>query len=151
MRPALRLLGRLDRFRGRPDEWDDRRRSLLRGDRVPPGRLGDLLVRPWVEAVFGTPNRQALVEQASVPGADGPLPARVHRPHHLPDAAPLVVHLHGGGWTFGGAVQYDWWCSQLAVGLGAVVVSLDSGAGAPRPGRGPRRRRRHDVATGPCR
>lgn len=38
---------------------------------------------------------------------------------------PLVVHFHGGGWTFEAAVQYDWLCSQLAVGLGAVVVSLD--------------------------
>ncbi|MBY5160926.1 alpha/beta hydrolase fold domain-containing protein [Salsipaludibacter albus] len=125
MRPGLRVLARLDRLRGRPDEWDDRRRDLLRGGRVPPGPVGDLLVRPWVEAVFGTPHRDARVEEVEVPGAAGPIPARVHRPDVLPEDAPLVVHLHGGGWTFSGAVQYDWWCSQVAVGLGAVVVSVD--------------------------
>ena len=50
---------------------------------------------------------------------------RVHRPVNLPVDPSLVVHFHGGGWTFGAPVQYDWWCSQVAMGLGAVVVSLD--------------------------
>lgn len=125
MGPGLRALAWLDRLRGPLDEWDDRRRAWLRGDRVPSGRLGDLLARPLVESVFGTPHRNSLVDQVVVPGADGPIPARVHRPDDLPDEARLVIHFHGGGWTFGAAVHYDWWCSQIAVGLGAVVVSLD--------------------------
>lgn len=125
MRPGLRVLARLDRLRGHPGQWDARRRAALRGDRVPDGPIGDALVRPLVEAVFGTPHRDARVDVVEVPGAAGPIPARVHRPVLLGDDAPLVVHLHGGGWTFSGAVQYDWWCSQIAVGLGAVVVSID--------------------------
>ncbi len=125
MNHGMGLLARLDRLRGHPDDWDDRRRSLLRGDRVPPGRFGDVLVRPLVELVFGTPHRGVRVGELEVPGSRGPIGARVHRPMDLPVDAPLVVHLHGGGWTFGAPVHYDWWCSQVAMALGAVVVSLD--------------------------
>ncbi|HKJ56060.1 MAG TPA: alpha/beta hydrolase, partial [Nitriliruptoraceae bacterium] len=132
MKTGLRTVARLDGalrrlagLRGGSDGWDPQRLETMRGDRVPPGRVGDLLVRPVVELVFGTPHRRARVDDIEVTGADGPIRARVHRPERLPDGAPLVVHLHGGGWTFGAAVQYDWWCSQVAVGLGAVVASLD--------------------------
>lgn len=126
MNAGLQLLARLDgRFRARPGDWDQRDREFLRGDRVPDGWIGDALVRPLVELVFGRPAGSTTTRDVTVPGAAGPLTARVSVPIDLPDEAPLVLHLHGGGWSFGAPVQYDWWCTQIAAGLGAVVVSLD--------------------------
>jgi acetyl esterase len=38
---------------------------------------------------------------------------------------PLVVNFHGGGWTIGSLDMADWLCSNVAVALPAVVVSVD--------------------------
>lgn len=40
-------------------------------------------------------------------------------------ALPLIVYFHGGGWVLGHLSSYDALCSQLAVQVGAVVVSVD--------------------------
>jgi acetyl esterase len=55
--------------------------------------------------------------------ADG-VPARVYRPSPDPDL-PVVVYLHGGGWTIGTAAQYDLVTRQVANATGAIVVSVD--------------------------
>jgi acetyl esterase len=55
--------------------------------------------------------------------ADG-VPARVYRPSPDPDL-PVVVFLHGGGWTIGTAEQYDAVARQIANGSDAIVVSVD--------------------------
>ena len=126
MNLGLRLMDWLDaRVRARPGNWDERDRAFLRSDRVPDGWVGDTLVRPVVELIFGKPARSTTTRDVTVPGAAGPLLARVSAPLDVPDDMPVVLHLHGGGWSFGAPVQYDWWCTQIAAGLGAVVVSLD--------------------------
>jgi acetyl esterase len=38
---------------------------------------------------------------------------------------PLVLWLHGGGWTLGDVESYDRVCRRLAAGSGAAVLSLD--------------------------
>jgi acetyl esterase len=35
------------------------------------------------------------------------------------------VYFHGGGWTLGALHHSDWLCSQVCLGVGAVVVSVD--------------------------
>jgi acetyl esterase len=40
-------------------------------------------------------------------------------------AVPVIVHFHGGGWALGALDQSDWLCSQVCLGVGAVVVSVD--------------------------
>ena len=37
----------------------------------------------------------------------------------------MIVHFHGGGWSLGALDQSDWLCSQVCIGVGAVVVSVD--------------------------
>ncbi|MGV0803654.1 alpha/beta hydrolase fold domain-containing protein, partial [Mycolicibacterium elephantis] len=38
---------------------------------------------------------------------------------------PVVVYLHGGGWSVGDLDSYDGTARMHAVGAGAVVVSVD--------------------------
>jgi acetyl esterase len=52
----------------------------------------------------------------------GELPARLYRPGAGP--APLVVHLHGGGWTIGSIATHDRMCRRLADASGAAVLAL---------------------------
>ena len=53
----------------------------------------------------------------------GELPARLYRP--VPGPGPLVVYLHGGGWTVGSLESHDRMCRRLADGSGAAVLAID--------------------------
>ncbi len=53
------------------------------------------------------------------------VPVRIYRAVHQPAGSPVVVHFHGGGWTLGALDHSDWLCSQVCLGVGAVVVSVD--------------------------
>ncbi len=62
-------------------------------------------------------------EWLDIPGAPGgPGRVRISRP----DGAPrgLLLHIHGGGWTFGAADHYDRWNQALARDSGFVVASV---------------------------
>jgi len=50
-------------------------------------------------------------------------PARLYRP--TAGTVPLVVYLHGGGWTIGSLDSHDRMCRRLADGSGAAVLALD--------------------------
>lgn len=53
----------------------------------------------------------------------GELAARLYRP--LADATPLVVYLHGGGWTVGSLDSHDRMCRRLARDSGAAILAVD--------------------------
>jgi acetyl esterase len=53
----------------------------------------------------------------------GELPARLYRP--VPGPVPLVVYLHGGGWTIGSLESHDRMCRRLADGSGAAVLAIE--------------------------
>ncbi|HEY0952457.1 alpha/beta hydrolase [Nocardioides sp.] len=63
------------------------------------------------------------VEETTVPGADGDLPARVYRPD-LDGPLPTIVLLHGGGFVIGDLDTHDLTARTLANGCAAVVVSV---------------------------
>jgi acetyl esterase len=77
----------------------------------------------------------ASVADRSVPTPAGDVPVRVYVP--LGDGAagadaadggrarPVLVYLHGGGWTMGSVETHDNTCRSLANGSGAVVVSVE--------------------------
>ena len=54
---------------------------------------------------------------------DAGLPLRLYRP---PDAArpPVLVYLHGGGWTIGDLDTHDVLCRQLCAAAGVAVLSV---------------------------
>jgi acetyl esterase len=64
------------------------------------------------------------VEDLQVPGAIGPLAARLYAPSHEP-GLPLLLYLHGGGFVIGSLETHDSLCRQLAVRSGGAVLSLD--------------------------
>lgn len=53
----------------------------------------------------------------------GDLPVRLYRP--VPGRTPLLVYLHGGGWTIGSLDSHDRACRRLADGSGAAVLAID--------------------------
>jgi acetyl esterase len=65
----------------------------------------------------------AEVRDIALEGPGGPIPVRVYRPSGE-DGLPLVVYLHGGGWTIGSIESFDTVSRALANGSGAVVASV---------------------------
>lgn len=63
------------------------------------------------------------VEETTVPGAEGELPARVYRPD-VEGPLPTVVLLHGGGFVIGDLDTHDLFARVIANGCSAVVVSV---------------------------
>jgi acetyl esterase len=66
----------------------------------------------------------ARVEDITLPAADAtPLPARLYAPSHA--RLPVMLYLHGGGFTIGSLETHDSLCRQFALRSGAAVVALD--------------------------
>ena len=64
------------------------------------------------------------VEEITLPGADGvALRARLYAPSAA--RLPVLLYLHGGGFTIGNLETHDSLCRQLALHSGAAVVALD--------------------------
>jgi len=67
----------------------------------------------------------ARVEDLHIPARDGAsLPARLYAPT-LDAGLPLLLFLHGGGFTIGSVATHDVLCRELARLGGCMVVSLD--------------------------
>ncbi|MEO6031474.1 MAG: alpha/beta hydrolase fold domain-containing protein [Burkholderiaceae bacterium] len=66
----------------------------------------------------------ARVEDIGIPGADGTvLAARIYAASLGP--LPVLLYLHGGGFTIGNLETHDSLCRQIAQRSGAAVVALD--------------------------
>ena len=63
-------------------------------------------------------------EDRSVPGAQGPLPARIYTPKGK-GPFPVVVYFHGGGWVLADKQVYDGGARGLSKAAQVVVVSVD--------------------------
>jgi acetyl esterase len=63
------------------------------------------------------------VTETDIDGAAGKLRARIYRPR--PEAGPLIVYFHGGGFTIGDLDTHDRNARDLANATGASLVSVD--------------------------
>jgi len=63
------------------------------------------------------------VEERTLSGAIGSMRARLYRPKA--GVLPLVVFVHGGGWTFGSVDTHENETRHLALASGAAVLALD--------------------------
>ncbi len=67
----------------------------------------------------------ARIDDFTIPARDGaPLPARLYAPT-TGQTLPLLLYLHGGGFTVGSIRTHDVLCRELARLAGCMVVSLD--------------------------
>jgi len=67
----------------------------------------------------------ARVEDLHIPARDGhAMPARLYAPS-LAAGLPVLLYLHGGGFTIGSIATHDVLCRELARRGGCMVVSLD--------------------------
>jgi acetyl esterase len=72
----------------------------------------------------GQPERVGAVEDVTLPGPGGDLPARVYKPVEAGNAPlPVVLWIHGGGWVLHTNDTYDASCRALVNRTGAIVVS----------------------------
>lgn len=68
----------------------------------------------------------AEVRDIQLPGAAGPMRARIYNP--TPNAAapqPALIYIHGGGWCLSSVESHDSICRALASQANIVVLSLD--------------------------
>ena len=66
----------------------------------------------------------ARVEGLMIPGAAGPMPARLYHPAGQ-ETRPLVIFVHGGGWTFGSLESHDGIARHLAMESGCAVLAFE--------------------------
>ncbi len=64
-------------------------------------------------------------EDRSIDGPAGPIPIRIYRPPTERETLPVLIFLHGGGWSVGDLDTYDGDARNHAVGADAVVVSVE--------------------------
>jgi len=72
----------------------------------------------------GEPDVLGRVEDLSIPGPAGEIPARLYASEHG-GLRPALVYFHGGGFVFGNLETHDAVCRALAKESGAVVISVD--------------------------
>jgi acetyl esterase len=65
------------------------------------------------------------VSDYAIPGAGGPIPARLYRPEGAATPGTLLVYFHGGGWVQGSIATHDPGCRLLAHLAGVPVLSVD--------------------------
>jgi acetyl esterase len=101
---------------------------MARAQRVPLQAMSPQLARLAYEAGAGVLElpRAALarVQDLHVPVRDGHLlAARLYAPSH--DTLPVLLFLHGGGFTIGSIDTHDVLCRELSRLAGCAVLSLD--------------------------
>jgi acetyl esterase len=65
------------------------------------------------------------VRDTVVPGAHGPLRARVYSPPGASGPLPLLVFFHGGGFVIGSVTSHDGICRYLSLHSGVRIVSVE--------------------------
>src|SRR5262245_12439157 len=66
------------------------------------------------------------IEDVTIPGPAGPIPARVYDAASAsPSPRPTLAYFHGGGWVQGDLETHHGLCARLAERSGAMVVAID--------------------------
>lgn len=107
---------------------------MARAGRPPLHALTPQQARAFYEQGAGVldlaPHKMARVEALQIPTRDGALlPARLVVPHLPPERAhtpcPVLLYLHGGGFTVGSVNTHDSLCRHLAHLAHCAVLSVD--------------------------
>lgn len=72
------------------------------------------------------------IEERTIPGGDGQdMAIRIYTPANLPEKAPIIMEVHGGGWVAGSLDIDNYRCVTLAAETPAIVVGVDYRLSAP--------------------
>ncbi|KQT53130.1 lipase [Aureimonas sp. Leaf454] len=71
------------------------------------------------------PESKVTTKDIAIPAKSGNLPARLYIPEGGAGPLPVIVYYHGGGWVIADINTYDASARGLALGAGAIVVSVD--------------------------
>jgi acetyl esterase len=112
----LHLLGRVDRLFS-SSEGGTVDMAALAEQRRQADLAADLVADSALDIVE--------TEDLTVPGAVGPLPARLYVPPSVPEPPAMVVYFHGGGFVLGSLASTDPLCRLLAAQSGVRVLSVD--------------------------
>jgi acetyl esterase len=74
--------------------------------------------------ILAGPELPMEVQRIEIPGAGGPIPARLYAPDSAADVGPLLVYYHGGGFVIGELDTHDSDCRFLAHHAGLRVLSV---------------------------
>ena len=110
--PGTQLMLRLKPLSGMPE---------VSSVPVPEGRK--VILRE--AAMVGGTQRIGEVQERTVRGAEGPLPARLYVPTGAPAVTPLLVFFHGGGMIYGDLDSHDAVCRYVAERAGVRVLAVD--------------------------
>jgi acetyl esterase len=66
----------------------------------------------------------AVRRDVQVPGAAGPIPARIYDASDSDSPRPTLLFIHGGGWVQGDLNTHDGLCGKLAAWAGIRVISI---------------------------
>jgi acetyl esterase len=83
--------------------------------------------RQVIVTLFGTPDNPepvGAVEDRTIAGAAGEMPARIYTPTGR-GPFPVLVYFHGGGWVIGNLEAYDPTCRALTNAAGCMVVAME--------------------------
>ena len=85
------------------------------------------MVAQMTELALADPDLTVAVSEPVAPGVgDNPsVRIRMYRPQGLPPNAPVILHVHGGGYMFGTAAVGDPRHRQWAKSLNCVVASVE--------------------------
>ena len=129
--------GVVRRLAGRPYQADG---ATLSPESQLILRLKRLVREPAVESLDIDAGRRALLRQTAIAGgvqpigevqdrtvrgAEGPLPARLYVPTGAPAVTPLLVFFHGGGMVYGDLDSHDAACRFVAEHAGVRVLAVD--------------------------
>lgn len=71
------------------------------------------------------PTPLARIENLSIPGPAGDIPARLYDARASRDAGPVMVFYHGGGFVIGDLETHEPYCTQAAAQLDMPVIAID--------------------------
>jgi acetyl esterase len=83
--------------------------------------------RQIIVTLFGTtdnPEPVGAVQDRTIAGAAGEMPARIYTPPGR-GPFPVLVYFHGGGWVIGNLEAYDPTCRALTNAAGCIVVAME--------------------------
>lgn len=110
--PKAQLITRL----ARRDKMPDSPQALARARRIADSQA---------QYLPPAPTRAVTHQDITLPGGDGPRPARLYRPQGLGASAPVLLSFHGGGHVLGSITSHDGLCRMLADSADIAVISYD--------------------------